>query len=316
MEIVKKIIDVLLLFSIGFALANTYLTINKIWSRKHLRVVAESISVVGRLLALFGNMLIAISLLNHKQWLLTLDRSIYIIAAVIQLLIGIGMWIGTEKHKGFLKLFWNALNLERKESTNLAKAILKPENPNLIINNLAQIALIDKVLDDREKEFIQNFVDSWQIHFSWENFEKKLQRQHHYNLTELRQMAQEYLDTKPSIEQVGQLGDLITTLVRIDDQVSEEEELMLAELTGLLNNYISQDISQETFSAAIIPQTVEQNLQLQKLLGEKAQRKALGGGMAYILGPFYSKKYADIICEKFRKRNYLSISVQTTWGEE
>ena len=50
MELLNKIVNALVLSAVGLTLVTTYLTANKVWSRKHERVVAESISVVAQLI--------------------------------------------------------------------------------------------------------------------------------------------------------------------------------------------------------------------------------------------------------------------------
>jgi AAA+ ATPase superfamily predicted ATPase len=308
METLKYIIGIMAFGSVGFSIINVYLTVNKLWKRKHLKVVAESISIVGRFIAITAGTLMTLDFFLHSQWLGVADRSVYIVASVVQIMIGAGFWVQGKKKKKIWILIKEALQLETKESAELAKSIFRPSHAEKIIDILAEVAMIDHVLDNREQQFIQNFADSWNIDLKWDELKIKMNSAE-FSFDSLRNDMEEYLRTSPPPDQASQLGDLITMLVNVDNDISEEEELMLAELTGLIGNYVHKDALQSLFNVAIIPQSTEQDIYLEKTLAE-AKKGLFAGGRAYFMGPYYSEKYAEIICQKYRSNEYLSIPVE------
>ena len=51
MEIFKSFISAMAYASLGFSFAAAYLKINKIWKRKHILEVANSVSIVGNVVS-------------------------------------------------------------------------------------------------------------------------------------------------------------------------------------------------------------------------------------------------------------------------
>lgn len=306
MEVFEKVLHVMAFGSVGFSLLNVYLTINKLWKRKHLKVVAESISVAGRLVAFMGGLILSLNLLLDLEWLGGTNRMLFVILAVIQVFIGIGFWIESEQRKGFFQLLRESLSNERKESAELAKSFFRPSNAELVLEILTEVALIDEVLDIREREFIQAFADSWKIKISWEEIDKKFQKGQ-FNYDRLRSDMIKYLQTNPREQQVSQLADLLTLLVNIDDEVSEEEDLILAELTGLIYKYLDAGKVQRHYDVALIPQDQLQEEEMTLLLKDISQKCTFAGGEVFRLGPYFSQKYAQIICDKYRSMEYFSI---------
>jgi len=306
MEIFQKVLHVMVFGSVGFSLLNVYLTINKLWKRKHLKVVSESISVAGRLVAFIGGLILSLNLLLDLEWLGGTNRMLFVILAVLQIFIGIGFWVESEQGKGFFRLLRESLSNERKESAELAKSFFRPSNAELVLEILTEVALIDEVLDIREREFIQAFADSWKIKISWEEIERKFKKGQ-FNYDRLRSDMIKYLRTNPPEQQVSQLADLLTLLVNIDDEVSEEEDLILAELTGLIHGYLHVGKVQKHYDVAVIPQNQFQKEEMNLLLRDTAQKCAFAGGEVFRLGPYFSQKYAQIICDKYRTMEYFSV---------
>ena len=117
----------------------------------------------------------------------------------------------------------------------------------------------------------------------------------------------DYLKTEPPAEQATQLGDLITMLVNVDNEVSEEEELILAELTGLIGNYVNKDALQSLFNVAVIPQNPQQIEHAEETLKD-AKRGEIAGGQAFFTGPFYSLKYAEKFPKHMLKKRFVELA--------
>ncbi|GGA04643.1 TerB family tellurite resistance protein [Okeania sp. KiyG1] len=310
MEIFQKVISVLAFLSIGFSLAEVYLTMNPIWKRKHERVVAESQSVSGNLLSFTIGTIFAINSLFTQEYVSFIDNILFNGLALFYIFVGMSLWVPGERKKGFWTLIKEALNFERKEAGDLAKSFLKPSGAKKIINILSQVAMIDEVIDPREKEFIQSFADHWDIHFSWENFTKNQTENSSVNLINLRQDVNDYLATSPPQKQVSELKDIINALVNIDEEVSEKERLIMGELDGLLSEYISQESNAARYHVIVAPQN-ERQVQVVTTSLPELTRYEVGEGFAYNSGPFYSKEYADIISDGYRSLNLFSIVTLT-----
>lgn len=303
----KEIFKYLGFLSIPFTMINVYLTLNKLWNRRHQKAVAESISITGRIIAIVGVLVFIVNFILNGVWLSLINMFVLLILETVQILIGAGVWVDSGKKRSFWDLIKQSLQLERKESADLAKFLFKPTNAEEIIVILKQVAMIDGVLDDREKKFVRSFADNWKIKLSWDNFSSKTAEDVNYNA--LRQSMMRYLETTPPPEQASQLGDLLNLLVKADNEVSEDEELILEELMGLINNYVDRGSERIQYSVAILPQNTEQEESIRNI-SDVGQKNKISGGYAYILGPFYSVKYAEIMCEKYRQQNLMVLAVQ------
>ncbi|NEN87577.1 MAG: TerB family tellurite resistance protein [Okeania sp. SIO3H1] len=310
METFQKIISVLAFLSIGFSLAEVYLTMNPVWKRKHERVVAESQSVSGNLLSFTIGTIFAINSLFTGEYVGFIDNILFNGLALFYIFVGMSLWVPGERKKGFWTLIKEALNFERKEAGDLAKSFLKPSGAKKIISILSQVAMIDEVIDPREKEFIQSFADHWGINFSWDNLTTNRITDASVNLINLRQDVNDYLATSPPQKQVSELKDIINALVNIDEEVSEKERLIMGELDGLLSEYISQESNAARYHVIVAPQN-ERQIQVVSTSLPELTRYEVGEGFAYNSGPFYSKEYADIISDGYRSLNLFSIVTLT-----
>ncbi|MDJ0556801.1 MAG: hypothetical protein QNJ68_20620 [Microcoleaceae cyanobacterium MO_207.B10] len=310
MDFFQKAVLVLAFLSIGFSLTEVYLTVNQIWKRKHERIVAESISVTANLVSLFPGFIFALNFLLQGEYIGLIDTTLFGGLSLFYILVGMSIWVEGERKKGLLTLIKQTLNLERKEARDLAKSFFKPSGAKKIINIFAQVAMIDEVINPREKKFIESFANNWNINFSWENFRKNSTAGASVNLMSLRQDIADYLATSPPQKQVSEIKDIITALVNIDEEVSEKERLIMGELDGLLSEYINQQSNAARYHVIVVPQNERQVQVIMTSLPELT-RYEVGEGFAYNSGPFYSKEYADLICDHYRSLNLFSIVTLT-----
>ncbi len=306
MEMFQKAVSILAFLSIGFSLTEAYLKANQIWKRKHERLVVESISVTAQLVSLFPLSIFSLNYLFQRQYVGLMDSTIFATLAVFNIIVGMSFWVPGERKKGFWTLIKETLNLERKEAGDLAKSFLKPSGAQKIINILTQVAMIDEVLDPREKQFIQSFADHWNINFSWDSLTKNRIADTAINIINLRQDVTDYLATSPPQKQVSELKDIINALINIDEEVSEQEKLIMGELDGLLSGYISQQPNAARYHVIVVPQNQRQVQVVTTSLPELI-RYEIGEGFAYHSSPFYSKEYANVISDGYRSLNLLSI---------
>jgi len=307
MELFQKVISVLAFLSIGFSLIEVYLTVNQIWKRKHERVVAESISVSANLVSLIPGFIFSLNFFLQGEYIGLIDSTLFAGLAIFYIFVGMSLWVEGERKKGLWTLIKQTLNFERKEAGDLAKSFFKPSGAQKVINILSQLAMIDEVIDPREKQFIQSFIDNWNINYSIDdNLIDNQTTSNSVSLINLRKDVIDYLSTSPPQKQVSELNDMVKALINIDQEVSEQEKLIMGELDGLFSEYISQQTNLARYHVVVIPQNERQAQVIMTSLPELA-RYEVAEGIAYNSGPFYSKDYADVISEGYRSLNLFSI---------
>jgi tellurite resistance protein len=205
-------------------------------------------------------------------------------------------------------MFIAALRKESQEVGDLIKAFVRPSHAREVLEIFSQIAWIDGELDRKEREIIQDFAEAWQIEVPWDELQERARTGSDARFARLRQLVQDYLLTSPPEPQARQLGDVIALIVASDGKITEEEETMLAELTGLLNAYASAEVAPPTHFVAVVPRTGEQESAMETLL-RGVRKQAMVGGTAFVAGPFYSKKYAELVSQQHRALNFFSVVV-------
>jgi hypothetical protein len=315
MEEFREFVRILTMASLGLAAAQIYLTVNKLWSRKHEKVVAESISIYGELLGLVPLSFLTISFMLDRQWEGVFDGLLWLLAGSVTVAIGTGMWVEGRRGRGFWTLLRDAMALERSEVGDLARSFFRPSRPDQILALLARIALIDDDLDERERDFIRSFADAWGIDLDLDGIARDLESDGALDMIELRDAVGEYLATSPPPAQVEQLGDVIVALIHADEEVTSEEGLILAELGGMLEAYIDGEARRARFTVAVVPQSDEQDVAIKAVLPDTA-RERLAGGSAYVVGRYFSEPYAELVGEQYRALNVFTTVLRAANGRE
>jgi hypothetical protein len=307
MEEFKKVIEFLTQIALVFTTVQVYLQVNKIWKRKQDKDVAESQSIAG-LLLMAVNCILSICYYTFVQddILSTVDTSLYLFQSLVFALISTGIFVKSTEKRNIWASMRKALKLERKEANYLIKKFFKPNNAEIIINILHQIAMIDDNLDPKEEELIMAFAKEWKIDYSIEKLNAERSDSSESNFMRLRDSVQSYLSDEPAKEQAAQLRDMMQTLINVDDNVSPEEELIAGELLGLIETYIHDGDKSLSYDVLIVPQKNEHHEFIQQLLPNAAKFE-VAGGTAYSMGSFYSQKYAEMICNQYREVNLFTI---------
>lgn len=302
-DVIRFLIDIMILIS----LVQVYLRINKIWKRKHEKEVADSQSIAG-LSLLFFNCLVWLLdyIVVEKDYRSVVDTSIMIVETSAFLLVSTGLWVKGRGRIGLMASIKQALRLERKEANYLIKRFFKPQNAEVIINILHQLAMIDEELDEKEQELISLFAKEWNIPYSVEKLNKERFVGTEKNYIRLRTSVIDYLDREPPAEQVAQFKDMVNELIKADNKVTQEEELISSEILGLISNYLTKEQTGNIYQVIIVPQRPEQEEIIKDLLPDSV-RVQTAGGIAYSIGTYYSQKYADMICRQFRKNHLFTI---------
>ena len=301
-----EILKIFIYFSLILSIVQVYLRVNKIWKRKHEREVADSQSIAGLFLLMINCLLWIVYYVVEQDYSSIFDTSIIIAETSVFLLISTGFWVKRQKGMGLWALVKQALNLEREEADYLLKKFFKPHKADLIINLLHQLAMIDENLDDREKELIDIFAKEWSIEYSPDLLDKEIKESNDNRFVRLRNMVLDYLSQEPPVEQAGQLQDLMNKLVKADDEVTLEEELIISELMGLINTYLGSEKKSEMYHVIIVPQDPDQE-DVIKRLSPESKKINTAGGSAFSVESYFSLRYAQMVCDEFRKKGLFTI---------
>jgi len=301
MELVNQIVNLLVVSAIGFTVFKTYLTANKVWSRKHEKVVAESISVTAQIIGLLTALPFIIKyVLIDKDYMSLTNMSIKLGLTIFFLMISIGVWVRVGRKESLWTKTKRALKLEKEEGLDLINAVLKPAGANIILDILKKLALVDKELDDREKLFIQEFADNWHINISFEDELAQATKMPATQLhIDLRKKVTDYLNISPDKKQASQLLDLLNSLATADENVSGEETFILNEIKGMIKTYINDGEAGDSYVVMLVPQRAEKIAAVRALLPDVEPKREWGGDV-YYAGIFHSRPYALMIAQKYQ----------------
>ena len=284
--------------SIGLTVLQIYLTLNRLWKRKHEPAVADSVSILGEFIGLLPLTILTINFGLEGQWEGFIDGLLWVFAASVTVMVGTGMWVEGRRREGFLRNLLDSIRAERDEVGYLAKSFLRPSNADQILEILRSVALLDAHLDDRERAFIQSFADAWRIDVDWSEMERDGGVRS--DPVRLRTRLSEYLATSPPLAQVVQLGDVLGALVEIDDDVSEEEALVIGEINGMLSAYAGAE--KPRWGVVLVPQE-EAQVQAVRTLLPDLEPTDVRGGRAWLVGRHHSREYAEVVGGRYRELN-------------
>ena len=301
MKLFEQLINMLIVGAIVLTVVKTYLTANKIWSRKHERVVSESVSVSAQLIGIVTTLpfLIKYTLIDPDLMIFS-NMSIKLALTLFFLMIGIGLWVRMEGREGLWSKVKRALKLEKEESLDLINALVRPAGARTILDVLRRLAMIDKDLDEREMAFIQAFADRWNIKIDFrEAFDSETDQATDQMHIDLRQKVSDYLSISPDKDQASQFLDIINSLVSVDQNISGEEQFILDEIKGMIENYINAEQSKSAYSVIVVPQDREGRASIRALLPDVKPRTEWGGNV-YCAGVYHSRPFAEMVSEKYQ----------------
>ena len=307
--IFNKLITILVGSALIISIFQAYLKVKKIWTRKKIEDVANSISIVASLLG-FAVLLpfLVNSLFITHDYPAAGKSLIGIILAVIFSLIGVGYFVESNRGKGLLRLFLDALSTEKKEHTDLISAILLPPDEQKIIDILIRLAAIDNDMAPEEIKLIKEFAEKWHINIP---DLKSGKPDEVTNLDDLRSLVQSYLDEKPDVEVARGLTDVITTLAEADHKVTDKEAMAVAEFSGMIGSYVNTEKGKKVdmFEVNVVPQSDEEIGAITKLLPALKSVNDRGGEV-FKIGKFFSEDYSDAVCEKYINLGFYTNSVR------
>lgn len=301
------IIQILVAGAVIITAVRMYFTINKLWKRKSDQEVCNSISIFAYVLAIAVHtpFMVKFAFID-KNFVLAVNDGIQILSYSLVILIGTGFWVRANKRTGFFTLVKKALRLESKESGHLMKSLIRPSGAKEIIEILQKIARLDNELSDSEVKIINDFAKNWDIEIpnleEWQSGEQT-------SLLDIRESVEKYLNLTPPVKQASELLDLFRLIVKADNVVSKEEELFLAEATGLINGYVHQEENPKMYQVLLVPQKKKKIKAMSEIFPnhELVERR---GGKVIIQGKYYSKEFAEEVC-----KNYMTLGIFSIWEE-
>ena len=301
------IIEFLVFAAVGITAIRMYLTVNKLWKRKHEKSVSESISIFAYLLAILVHLpfMFKFIFIDHSA-MPAINDALSIAGYIVIIMIGAGLWVKENRNIGFLKLLMKALHLERKESGDLLKSIVQPSGAKQILGILQKVACLDQDLADEEIKLVNNFARQWKLDIPSPE-EWSLSKE--TNLLDIRESVEDYLKISPPAQQASELIDLIKLMIIADDKLTEEENLFLSEVTGMIKDYIEKDGEAIMYHVLIVPQNEDQFNAIKTIFphSEPVERR---GGKVLVRGQFFSKEYANAISQK-----YIALGMFSIWEE-
>lgn len=297
------IVDWLAYAAVGFTMVEIYLMLNKLWSRKHIREVADSISVSGRIIGLIPLAIFTLHYILNQQWQGVMEYMLWLFAGIVQLLIGVGLWVAGNKKMRFGKLFRRAISKERTEISYLAKAIFKPKSQELVLDILGAVAMIDGKLKDSEKEYIDKLAEKWHTNVIWGALKARHKKSTISPFYTLWEDLCEYLSHNPTKEERQLLANAIHELILIDGESSKQEDIVVSEFDFLTDEEVKPGLS--TYEILIVPQQIEQEHYLSSQFTSLTKRK-VEGGWAYTTEEFRSKLYSKTVKKEFQEHGYFT----------
>ena len=291
------------------AIFQAYLKVNKIWKRKKIEEVANSISIVASLLG-FAVLLpfLLNSLINTNDYPAAGKSLIGLVLAALWSLISVGYFVESNRGKGLFRLIIDALSQEKKENKDFIYSILRPPDGQKIIQILIKLSAIDAEVAPEEIKLIKEFADKWRIDIP--NLQPG-KPEEVTNLVDLKDLVQSYLDEKPDVEVAKGLRDIITLMTETDDKVTLEEAMAVAEFSGMIGNYVNaeKDSKVDMFEVNIVPQGEKQLRAIKELLPELNSVQDRGGEV-FKIGDFFSEEYSDAVCKKYINLGLYSTTVR------
>jgi hypothetical protein len=306
--LLESIINTLAYGSILFTATAAYLQINKLWSRKHIANVAESVSIAGILVESIPLFFFGLYYLGKGEIIGIADSAIWLVSAVLFAMIGSGYWVKGKRGGSLWKLALNSIRKESMEFSVLAKEILQPSSAAELLDVLIHIAAVDGEVAEREKQMIEEFAGHADLDVDWTRINDDLTVSG--RIIETRRTLDRYLDHSPPETQVSYLMDFIQILIDSDDHAAPEEVLAFDEIKGQIKRYFSEEGSAARFEVLLSPDGDEQDKAISLLLNNVDQHFT-AGGRGYTVDQYFTRSYANIVCLEYRALGFFAVVVET-----
>ncbi len=292
--------------SLFFAATAAYLQLNKLWSRKHIEEVADSVSIPGILVESIPLFFFGLYFINKGEVLGAIDSLIWLGSAVIFVMIGAGFWVTGRRKRGFWRLVVDSISKERSEMSTLARQLVRPAAAPQLLSVLTSMAAVDGVVDQREKDIIERFASDWNLEPDWEGDADRFSGKS--RIVHVQEALSDYLATTPPKSQVGHLQDVLEAIMAADEEVTDEEHIAFGEASGVLQSYLKAGHQEPSYQVLIAPQDAAQEEAVELMLAG-IEPHDYAGGKGYTVGHFYSRAYADVVCLEYRAIGFFTVVV-------
>jgi hypothetical protein len=292
----------------------SYLKVNKLWARRHIKEVTESISVAAALLSLLTTVPFMIKFLVIDQDYVAAGKFLLSLAVfVVFFLVGIGVWVKREEKVGLWKMLRRALATERGELTYLIHSFARPREAPAILEILRLVSMVDDDFDEREKEMLESVALPWGIH---PDDMKTTGPEAKSDISSVQRAFADYLGLKPPAAQVEKVCDLVRFMVHADRKVTRDERLILTEVEGAVGAYLTNGSkSPDVFEVLLVPQNDEQFEKMREEVTDPSLQER-AGGQAVVAGSYFSEPFARAICLRFRQKHFFcTVERLTSEGE-
>jgi len=227
----------------------SYLKVNKLWARRHIKEVTESISVAAALLSL----------------LTTVPFMIKFLVIEVKREEKIGLW----------KMLRRALATERGELAYLIHSFARPREAPAILEILRLVSMVDNDFDERERELLESVALPWGIH---PDDMKTTGPEAKSDISSVQRAFADYLGLKPPASQVEKVFDLVRFMVHADRKVTRDERLILTEVEGAVGAYLTDGSkSPDVFEVLLVPQNDQQFEKMREEVTDPSLQERAGG---------------------------------------
>jgi len=301
--VLQQVLTSLAIVGLAISAIISYLKVNKLWARRHIKEVAESISVVAAILSLFTTLPFLIKFVVIDQDYVAAGKFLLsLLVFFVFFLVGIGFWVKRHEPIGLWRMIRRAIATERGELTYLIHSFTKPREAPAILRILRLVSLVDRHLDERETEILESVSRPWGIHP--DELKGAAEPDEDTDIGVVRDAFTDYLALQPDHSQVEKVVDLVRFMIHADGQVSEEEAVVLDEISGATGAYLSRTgAGGEVYEVLLVPQRPEDFERAGELIADPVLHPR-AGGEAFVAGSYFSESFAQAICARYRQRDF------------
>jgi len=282
---------------------STYLTLNKVWTRKHIYEVADSNSVTASILGFLVGLGLLLESIQNNSYSNAMHGVMACFLSVFYFMLSSGYWVEKERKISFYSKFRRALRLERKEIGNILKSITKPKHPEMLIELMVALSCADGDFDKQEKAVVWDSAVLWGVREGLiEKYEEQYMSHPASVPFNIRTILDKYLKTLPSRHDVLLLVDLANKVIEIDGVIDEEEIVAIKELTAHIETYLGKKRKSLNYAVVAVPKYEKERDALFEFCKSITFTEDYGG-TGVLLGNFYTSECAMSICDKFRNNN-------------
>lgn len=305
-----EIVTSLAILGLGISAVIAYLKVNKIWARKHIKEVAESVSVVAALLSLFTTLPFLVKfVIIDRDYVAAAKFLISLIVFFIFLMVGIGLWVRAGQRNSLWRMLREALRIERHELTYLLHSLAKPREAKAILRLLQGVSAVDREIHEAEFQLLRSVAEPWGLDPAKILAERGSEPPH--EIEEVRAAFVAYLDLRPPEGQIGKVLDLVGFMVNADRTIAAEEKAVLEELADLARRHLGDGDSRALYEVLLVPQNDQQRDTIGATFADPGPLPR-AGGLAYVAGAYFSETFAREICRHYRDMNIFATVEKTT----